>query len=169
MMFLHLVLLLEIVKVVWFLVPPTLPSKNLKVGLMVVTLCCQEVSIIHSWVIHKNTGPILHKILVGRIIMVLLVMVEVVLVLVQPTGSRQHCTLKSYPSLVWHTRQINPQYFHLSLLNPPISIFHFSISIYRWTYVRIQDRGCCHHIQLPAAPETADRAWPLQFLDKGVI
>ena len=32
------------------------------------------------------------------------------------TGSRRHCTLKSRPSLVWHTSQLSPGYCHCFLL-----------------------------------------------------
>ena len=35
------------------------------------------------------------------------------------------------PSLIWHTRQINPGYYHFSLLYLPISGFLFSILLYR--------------------------------------
>ena len=71
------------------------------------------------------------------------------------------------PSLVWHTRQLNPGYCHCYLLYLPISISLFSILLYRWTHGRIKARGYRHHIQWPAAPETAARAWPLPLIDKG--
>ena len=46
MVIIHLVLQLVMVKVVWVLVPPTLPSRKLIVGLMVVILCHVLVGII---------------------------------------------------------------------------------------------------------------------------
>ena len=73
------------------------------------------------------------------------------------------------PSLVWNTRQPNPGYCHCYLLYIPIYLFLLSILLYRWTHERIKSRGHRHHIQWPAAPETAARARPLPLLDKGII
>ena len=63
------------------------------------------------------------------------------------TGSRQHCKLKSHPSLVWHTRQLSHGYRHCSLLYVLISIFLFSILLYMWTRGRRQSRSRRRHIQ----------------------
>ena len=79
---LDLVLVMVMLNVVWVLVPPTLPHRKLMFGLMMEILCYIRVGIIHPGVIYTRTGPIIHQILGGRIIMVLLVMVDVVLVLV---------------------------------------------------------------------------------------
>ena len=73
-----LVFLLEMVTMVWVLVPPTLPTKKLIVVLMVMILFCQGVGIIHTWFIDTKIGPIIHQILWGRIIVVILEMVGVV-------------------------------------------------------------------------------------------
>ena len=58
------------------------------------------------------------------------------------TSSIWHCTLKSYPALVWHTRQLNLGYCHCSLLYVLISEFIFSALLYRWTRRRRQYRRC---------------------------
>ena len=65
------------VKLVWDLVQPTSPPKNLILGFVVVILCHIKVGHIHPWVIHTDTDPIVRHILVGRIIVLLLVIVEV--------------------------------------------------------------------------------------------
>ena len=62
---LNLVLVMVMVKVVWFLGPPTFSPRKLIVGLMVLLLCNIRVGIIHTWVIIKNTGPLLHYIWIG--------------------------------------------------------------------------------------------------------
>ena len=85
------------------------------------------------------------------------------------TGSRKHFTLKSHPSLVWHKRQLNPGYRYLSLLYLPISLFIFSILLYRWSHGRRQAGRRCHQIKWPEEPETKDRSRPLPFIDKGII
>ena len=59
----HLVLV--IVNVVWDLGPPTLPPRKFIGGPMVENLCDLRVGNIHTWVIHKNKGPILHTIFGG--------------------------------------------------------------------------------------------------------
>ena len=76
--------------------------------------------------------------------------------------------LSHIPSLVWHTRHLNPRYYRCSLLYLPISNFLFSIIIYRWTHNRIQEEMRRNNTPRTAAPETSARAWTLQFLDKGV-
>ena len=84
---LNFVLVTTIVNMVWVWVPPTLPTRKSIVGLRVTILCTLRVGIIHPWVINTKKVPILRHIFGGRIIMVLMVMVEVVLILVQPTSS----------------------------------------------------------------------------------
>ena len=81
---LHLVLLMDMVNVVWVLGPPTLPPKKLIVVLMVAILCRQGVGIIHPQGIHTTTCHIIYQISGGRIIMLLLVMMEVAMVLLKP-------------------------------------------------------------------------------------
>ena len=78
---LHLVLGMAMVKVVWILGPPTLTTRKLIVGLMVAIFCHPRVGNTHTWVIHANIGPIIHKILLGSIIVVMMVRVEVMLLL----------------------------------------------------------------------------------------
>ena len=80
-------LVMAMVKAVWVLGPPNLPSRKLIVELMVVILCCKGVGNIHPCIIHTNTCTIFHKILVGRIIMLMMLMVEVILVPRQPTST----------------------------------------------------------------------------------
>ena len=63
-----------------------LTSQKLIVVLMVVILCHIRVGIICPSVIHKNTGPIIYHILAGSIIVFLLIMVEVLLFLGNPTS-----------------------------------------------------------------------------------
>ena len=73
-------------KVVCVLGSPTLSHRKSMFVFMVVILCHLGVGIIQSWVIHTNTGTLLNHTLLGRIIIKLLKMVEVVLVLVQTTS-----------------------------------------------------------------------------------
>ena len=80
MFILHLMLLISVVKVVWVLGPPTFPSRNFIVGLIMVFLCYIRVGIIHPWCIPKKTVTLLCNIGVIGIDLALLVMVEVVLV-----------------------------------------------------------------------------------------
>ena len=86
MVIFHLVLVMEMVNVVWVLGPPTLHPKMLIVVLIILILWLFIVCIIHTWIVHTHTGPIIHRIWGGRIIMFLLVMVEVVLFLLPPTS-----------------------------------------------------------------------------------
>ena len=81
----HLVLHIIMVKVVWFLIPPTFPPKKLIVSLMVLILCHITVGIFHPWVIPKKAGPLICYLLVGVTNLVLMMMVEVVLFLVPTT------------------------------------------------------------------------------------
>ena len=91
--FLSLMLVMVVVKVVWDLVPLTLPPIKLVFGLMVYILCDIRVGNIHPWVFHTNEGHIIHHILLGSIIVILLVMVEVILVLGQPTYTNKNMIL----------------------------------------------------------------------------
>ena len=84
-MIIHLELVRVMIKVVWVLGSPTLPTKKSIVAFMVVILCHLRVYIIHPGFICTKTGPITHHILVGTIIMLLLVMLEVVLIIGPPT------------------------------------------------------------------------------------
>ena len=77
------------VKLVRVLGPTLLPPKRIIVGLIVVTLCHIRVDITHPWLVHTNIGPIIHNILEGRIIILLLLIVEVVLVLGKLTSTPQ--------------------------------------------------------------------------------
>ena len=90
---LHLMLVLVMVKVVWDLGPTTLPPKKLIVGLMVEILWDLRVGNIHTWVIYTNKGPILHHIFGGKTTILRMVMVEVLLVLGQPTYPPQNIIL----------------------------------------------------------------------------
>ena len=83
------------------------------------------------------------------------------------TDYRRHCAPKSHIS-PWHMRQLNPVYFHFSLLYIPFSLFIFSILLYRQTRDRRKARGCRRHIQRPVAPETSAFYWPLSFLNKRI-
>ena len=94
-----LVLMMVMVKVVWVLGQPNLPTRRLIFELLEVILCHLGVGIIHSWVIHTNTGTIINHILVGRIIILLLVMEEMVLVL----GSSKYPTRYLCNTLVVNT------------------------------------------------------------------
>ena len=82
-----LLLLLNISKVLWVLVPPNLINKKLIFVLMVVILYHILLGIIQPRAIPTETGPIIYYIKKGRINLALLVMVEVVLVLRKPTST----------------------------------------------------------------------------------
>ena len=82
---LHLVFLMVMVELVWVLGPLRFPTKHIIFGLMVVIFCHLGVGIIWWWLIQTNIGPNIHYLKGGTIILVLLVMVEVVLVIEQPT------------------------------------------------------------------------------------
>ena len=90
----NLVLAVDMLKVVWLLWTPTLPPKKLIVVLMVVILCHIRVGNNHPWIIHTNTGTIIHHILGGGMILFLLLMSEAVLVLVQPTSTPKYTILE---------------------------------------------------------------------------
>ena len=79
LVFPHLMLLPVGVRVVWFIGPPTSTSIKFIVGLIMVILCHIRLVIIHPWAIPTKTGPMIHYLWVGMIILVFLVMVEVVL------------------------------------------------------------------------------------------
>ena len=64
-----------------------LSPEELNIELMVIILCCTRVGIIHPRVIHKNTGPIIHHILGGRIIIALLAMADLFFPLLTPTST----------------------------------------------------------------------------------
>ena len=90
---LHLVLMPVMVKVVWILGTPTLPTKNWIVGLMVVILCHLWVGIIQQWAIPTNLGNIINHLWVGRINLSLIVMEETMLELIKPTSPPKHLIL----------------------------------------------------------------------------
>ena len=104
------------VKVVWILGPPTLPTRRLIFGLMVAIFCHPRVGNTHTWVIHANIGPIIHKILLGSIIVVMMVRVEVMLLLGPTTYTPKNIML-AYTGMIgglFHISVIaqHPQYFH---------------------------------------------------------
>ena len=87
---LHLMLVLVTVNVVWCLVPPTLPLRKLIVRLMAVIFCDLRLGYIHPLIIHTKKGTILNNTFGEIIVVLLLVMVEVVLVLGQPTSTPKY-------------------------------------------------------------------------------
>ena len=87
---LHLMLVLVMVKLVWDLAPPTLPLIKFTVGLMVEIFCGLRLGNIYTWVIHTKKGTIINHIFKGRITALILVMVDVVLVLGQPTSTPKY-------------------------------------------------------------------------------
>ena len=80
MVVIHLLFHMVMVKVVWVLGPPKCSPQNNIFGLMVVILCHLWVDIIQLWSIWSKIGTMIYYIIKGRIILVLLVMVDVVLV-----------------------------------------------------------------------------------------
>ena len=86
LMVLPLVLVLFMVKVLWVLRPPTLPPIKWIVVLIVVIFFLQLVGNIHIGFIHTKTVPILRLILEVSIVIVIAEVLEVFLVLVQPTS-----------------------------------------------------------------------------------
>ena len=90
---LHFMLVLVMVKVVWDLGTPTLPTRKLIVGLVVAIFFYLRVGNIHPWFIHTKNVPILHHILWGIIILLMMVMVEVLLVLGKPTSTPKNIIL----------------------------------------------------------------------------
>ena len=102
---LHLVLVMEMVKFVWFLIPCTLPPKQFIFVLMVVILCHIRVGNIHSFVVHTNTGHIILHVLGGRIIMFLVVMVEVLLIL-EPTTDTPKKIILEETGMIWGLVQL---------------------------------------------------------------
>ena len=105
-MIINLVLVLVMFKLVWVLVPPTLTPKMFIVLFIVVILCHTRLGNIHPFVVHKNTGIILHTILGGRIIMFLMVLTEMVLILGTPTSPPKNMVL-SDTGMMWGLICIN--------------------------------------------------------------
>ena len=60
-----LVIVINMVKVVWVLVPTTLSPKKLIILFLVVILCHIRVGIFNILVINKNVGPIINHVLVS--------------------------------------------------------------------------------------------------------
>ena len=67
---------------------------------MVVIFCHKGGLIIHPRIIHTKTGTNINKMLGGRIIILLMMMVEVVLVLGQPTSPPEMIFLRD-EGMVW--------------------------------------------------------------------
>ena len=77
--------MLLVVKLVLVLGFPTSTTRKFSVVFIEVLLCHLRVGILYPWVIHKTKDHMLNKILGGRIMVVILVILDLVLVLGPPT------------------------------------------------------------------------------------